>query len=59
MAAFVYRAIDPQGREKRGVIDADNARLARQVLRDRRFVALVGRQHGERGQRRKARAGTS
>lgn len=41
MGAFVYKAIDPRGRLQRGVIDADSARLARQVLRDRRLLPLA------------------
>lgn len=35
MPAFEYRALNPTGREQRGVIEGDTARQARQVLRER------------------------
>jgi len=40
MAAFRYSAVDPDGREQAGVLEADTARAARQMLRSRGLVAL-------------------
>jgi len=40
LAAFRYNAVDPNGREQSGVLEADSARAARQLLRSRGLVAL-------------------
>jgi general secretion pathway protein F len=40
LAAFRYSAVDPNGREQSGVLEADSARAARQLLRARGLVAL-------------------
>lgn len=40
MAAFLYRAVDAQGRKSKGVIDAANAAAARQTLRARRLLPI-------------------
>jgi general secretion pathway protein F len=40
LAAFRYSAVDPDGREQSGVLEADSARAARQLLRSRGLVAL-------------------
>lgn len=40
MAAFEYLALDVKGREKKGVLEADTARLARQLLRQQSLTPL-------------------
>ena len=40
MAAFEYIALDAKGREKKGVIEGDNQRQVRQMLRDKGVMPL-------------------
>ncbi|HEY3488057.1 MAG TPA: type II secretion system inner membrane protein GspF [Gammaproteobacteria bacterium] len=40
MPAFEYTAINPSGREQRGVLEGDNARAVRQLLRDQNLTPL-------------------
>jgi general secretion pathway protein F len=40
MAAYEYIALDPGGRQKKGVIEADSSRQIRQILRDQGLVPL-------------------
>ncbi|NND91843.1 MAG: type II secretion system inner membrane protein GspF [Granulosicoccus sp.] len=54
MAAFEYLALDARGREKKGVLEADTARLARQQLRLQSLTPLEvaetsGRIRGKHG----------
>lgn len=41
MSAFRYAAVDPSGKEQSGVLEADSARVARQMLRARGLVPLT------------------
>jgi general secretion pathway protein F len=41
MAAFEYTALDPAGRELRGVLDGDSARQIRQLLRDQSLLPVT------------------
>ena len=40
MAAYEYIALDPQGRQKKGVLEADSVRQIRQMLRDQGLVPV-------------------
>ena len=40
MAAFEYVALDPKGKQKKGVMEADSARQLRQMLRDMSLTPL-------------------
>ena len=44
MAAFEYIALDPRGREQKGLIEADSPRQARQLLREKQWSPLEVRQ---------------
>ncbi len=48
MAAFEYKALDGKGRAKKGVIEADNARQARQQLREQGLVPVDVQQGREK-----------
>lgn len=40
MGAFEYTAVDPHGKERKGVLEGDTARRVRQVLRDKGLIPL-------------------
>ena len=40
MAAFEYLALDINGREKKGIVEADSQRQVRQNLRDQNLTPL-------------------
>ncbi len=41
MGAFEYTAVDPTGRERKGVLEGDTARQVRQMLRDQSLLPLT------------------
>lgn len=41
MSAFEYIALDKKGREKKGIVEGDSARLVRQQLREQNLVPLT------------------
>lgn len=40
MAAFEYIALDPQGKQQKGTLEADSGRQVRQILRDKQWTPL-------------------
>ena len=52
MAAYEYTALDSGGREKKGVLEADTARLVRQKLREQGLIPLAVEAAAEREKRR-------
>ena len=48
MAAFAYKAIAANGRNKSGVLEGDNARQIRQQLREKGMVPLEVEQVAEK-----------
>ncbi len=59
MAAFEYLALDGKGREKKGVLEADTARLARALLRQQSLVPLEVEETSGRGARTRDASGKS
>lgn len=41
MVAFTYRAVDQDGRERSGVVEADSPRLARSLLREQKLLPVA------------------
>ncbi|MGH8177276.1 MAG: type II secretion system inner membrane protein GspF [Steroidobacter sp.] len=41
MSAFEYTAVDPSGRERKGVLEGDTARQVRQMLRDQSLLPVT------------------
>ncbi|MCW9015364.1 MAG: type II secretion system protein GspF, partial [Kangiellaceae bacterium] len=40
MAAFEYVALDPSGKQKKGIMEGDTPRQIRQLLRDKKLIPL-------------------
>jgi general secretion pathway protein F len=48
MGAFEYTAVDPTGRQTRGIIEGDTARQVRQLLRERKLLPLAVQEIAEK-----------
>ncbi len=57
MAAFEYKALDAQGRQRKGVIEADSARHARSILRDQELLPTSVGATSQRKNKRSTLAG--
>ena len=55
MAAFEYKALDSQGKQRKGVLEADSLRQIRQLLRDQGLIPL----EVDAASERRARSSTS
>ncbi len=53
MGAYEYRAIDQNGREKKGLLEGDTARSVRQMLRDQKLLPVELNEVAERGKKKK------
>ncbi|WP_026376215.1 type II secretion system inner membrane protein GspF [Aestuariibacter salexigens] len=51
MGAFAYKALDAQGRNKRGVLEGDNARQIRAQLREQKLIPLEVEQVAEKNRK--------
>ena len=58
MPAFQYVALDAGGRQRKGLIEADTPRLARQALRERGLNPLGVEEVASQERRRERRYGT-
>lgn len=57
MSAFEYQALDKQGKSRRGVIEADSPRLARQHLREQGLTPLAVEESARKSARQPRRGG--
>ena len=62
MGAFEYTALDPQGRERKGLVEGDTPKHVRQLLREKQLLpmeiseAAQSEQRASGGRRRRWRA---
>ncbi|MGJ8670727.1 MAG: type II secretion system inner membrane protein GspF [Oceanococcus sp.] len=57
MGAYHYRALDQRGREKKGLIEGDTAKIVRSMLRDRNLTPLEVLEVEQRNNQNKAGGG--
>jgi general secretion pathway protein F len=55
MGAFEYTAVDPTGRERKGVLEGDTARQVRQLLRDQSLLPVAVNEVSQTETKRKAK----
>ena len=53
MGAFEYTAVDPSGKEKKGVLEGETPRQVRQLLRDRQLLPIAVTEVAEKEASRK------
>jgi general secretion pathway protein F len=59
VGAFAYTAVDPAGRERKGLIEGDTARHVRSLLRERQLLPITVEEVAAQESRRQRRAGFS
>jgi general secretion pathway protein F len=57
MGAFEYTAVDPAGRERKGVLEGDTARQVRQLLRDQSLLPVTVNEVAQQEKRKRSRSG--
>jgi len=55
MGAFEYVALDAQGKERKGLIEGDNAKHARQLLREKHLLPVDIQEAAQREQQKQAK----
>ena len=56
MGAYEYRALDENGREKKGLLEGDTARAVRAALREKKLLPIDVNEVAERGSKKKKEA---
>lgn len=55
MGAYEYRALDHNGREKKGLLEGDTARAVRQMLREKQLLPVEVTEVADRGKKKERR----
>ena len=57
MGAFEYTALDPQGRERKGLIEGDTPKHVRQLLREKHLLPMEIQETAQRELKQRRRRG--